>query len=109
MAPALSTLGALLRKLRIDRDLPLRVVAAGAEMDSTLLSKIELDQRVPTPEQAAALAKFFGLAVADFEAKRIAAKFMHDFGGSPAAAQAVSLLQEQAGEYKARKSRKRSS
>jgi transcriptional regulator with XRE-family HTH domain len=97
----------MLRKLRRDRNFPLRVVAAAAEMDSTLLSKVELNQRVPTPAQTAALAKFFGISRGDFEAKRIATKFWQDFGRSPAAGKAVLLLQEQAGEYKVRKYHKK--
>ena len=98
----------MLRKLRQDRNVPLRVVAAAAQMDSTLLSKVELNQRLPTPAQTTALAKFFGVAREELEAKRIATKFWHDFGESPAAEQAVSLLHEQAGEYKVRKPKIRS-
>jgi transcriptional regulator with XRE-family HTH domain len=99
-------LGSMLRRLRQDRNVPLRVVAAAAEMDSTLLSKVELNQRIPTPAQTAALARFFGIARGELEAERIATKFWQDFGKSPAAGKAVLLLQEQAGKYKARKSGK---
>jgi len=76
-------------------------------MDSTLLSKVELNQRIPTLAQTAALAKFFGISRGEFEAKRIATKFWQVFGKSPAAEKAVLLLQEQAGEYKARKRAKK--
>ena len=92
-------LGAWLRQLRQQRNLPLRSVAAGAEMDSTHLSKIELGQRLPTEAQTAALAKFFGVQVEEMEAKRIAARFLHDFGQHPAASRAIMILREQAGEY----------
>ena len=100
-------LGDWLRSLRAARRLPLRVVAAAAEMDSTLLSKIELNQRLPTQEQSVALAAFFKVSVKDFEARRIATKFWQDFGESPVAAHAVSLIQEQAATYKTKSSRRK--
>lgn len=95
-----STLGALLRQLRKARKLPLRSVAAVAEMDSTLLSKIELGQRLPTEPQTKALADFFDLPFEEMEAKRLAERFWMDHGESPAAKRAASLIKEQAAEYK---------
>jgi transcriptional regulator with XRE-family HTH domain len=95
-------LGEWLRSLRAARQLPLRVVAAAAEMDSTLLSKIELNQRLPTSAQAMALAAFFKVPFKDFEARRIATKFWQDFGKSSAAPHAALLIQEQAASYKAK-------
>jgi transcriptional regulator with XRE-family HTH domain len=97
----------MLRGLRLSRDVPLRVVAAAAEMDSTLLSKVELNQRIPTSQQTAALARFFGVPLVELEAKRIATKFRQDFGESAVANEAVLLLHEQAGKYRTRKIQKR--
>jgi transcriptional regulator with XRE-family HTH domain len=96
-------LGAWLRQLRLARDLPLRTVAAAAEMDSTHLSKIELGQRLPTEDQTKALAAFFKVSFQEMEAKRLAERFWLEHGDSPAAKQAVSLLREQAAEYKTKK------
>jgi transcriptional regulator with XRE-family HTH domain len=94
------TLGVILRTLREKRELPLWKVAAAAEMDSALLSKIELGQRLPTPDQTAALAKFFGIASTELESMRIAEKFVNDHGHNPAAAAlALTRIQESAGEY----------
>lgn len=93
-----TTLGATLRRQREDRALPLWKVASAAEMDSTLLSKIELGQRLPTQEQAAALAKFFGVDPIELESMRMAEKFLHDNGHNPAAAAlALARIQETAG------------
>jgi transcriptional regulator with XRE-family HTH domain len=89
--------------MRKDRRLPLRSVAAAADMDSTLLSKIELGQRLPTEEQARALAAFFSLSFEVLEAKRLAERFWLEHGDSPAARRAVSLLREKAADYSARK------
>ncbi len=97
------TLGAVLRKMRKERRLPLRSVAAAADMDSTLLSKIELGQRFPTEEQARALAAFFSFSFDELEAKRLAERFWLEHGDSPAAKKAVTLLKEKAAEYTHRK------
>ena len=100
------TLGAALRKLREDRQLPLWKVAHAAEMDSTLLSKIELGQRLPTPEQTAALATFFRVAVTELESMRMAEKFLSDNGHNPeAAALALTRIRESAGEYSVKRRR----
>lgn len=90
----------MLRRLRETKELPLWKVAHAAEMDSTLLSKIELGQRLPTQEQTAALAKFFGVAVTELESMRMAEKFLSDNGHNPAAAAlALTRIRESAGEY----------
>jgi transcriptional regulator with XRE-family HTH domain len=86
--------------LREEKSLPLWKVAHVAEMDSTGLSKIELGQRLPTPEQTAALAKFFGVALTELESMRMAEKFLRDNGHNPeAAALAGARIRESAGEY----------
>ena len=69
-------------------------------MDSTQLSKIELGQRLPTQEQTAALASFFGADLNDLESMRMAEKFHSDNGHNPAAAAlAAARIHERAGEY----------
>jgi transcriptional regulator with XRE-family HTH domain len=66
-------------------------------MDSALLSKIEHGQRLPTAEQTAAFAKFFGANVTAWEARRMAEKFLSENGHNPAAAVlAVTHMQENA-------------
>ncbi len=55
----MNNLGKLIRKLRTDKDLPLRVVAAQIDIDQAILSKFEHGKRKPTREQVVQLAKFF--------------------------------------------------
>ncbi len=99
-SPGTDTLGAVLRRLRTEKDLPLWKVAAAAETDTAMLSKIELGQRFPTRDQTAALAKFFGIAVNELESMRMAEKFLNDNGHNPAAAAlAAARIRETAGEY----------
>lgn len=80
--------------MREEKDVPLRVVAAAADMDQAHLSKIELGQRVPTEKQAAAMARYFDVDSHDMEARRIAEKFHQDFADNPAAGKAVQMLND---------------
>lgn len=94
MGPSLAGdgFGPFLRRLREQRGLPLREIAAAAGMDQAHLSKIELGQRLPTASQTAALARFFQQDLVELEAHRIAEKFRRKHLGSPAAARAVLIL-----------------
>lgn len=86
--------------------MPLWKVAHAAEMDSTGLSKIELGQRLPTREQTAAFAKFFGVSSTELESMRMAEKFLSDNGHNPeAAALALARIHERAGEYRVKTKR----
>lgn len=86
--------GKWLRRMRDEKDAPLRVVAAAAEMDQAHLSKVELGHRIPTEKQAAALARYFGVDSHEMEARRIAEKFRQDFADNPAAGKAVQMLHD---------------
>jgi transcriptional regulator with XRE-family HTH domain len=69
-------------------------------MDAALLSKIERGQRLPTPEQTVALAKYFSVEATKWEGMRMAEKFLSDNGHNPAAAAlAAARIKESAGEY----------
>jgi transcriptional regulator with XRE-family HTH domain len=88
------TFGEWLREMRDQKNVPLRVVAAAAEMDQAHLSKVELGHRVPTDRQATALARYFGVDSHEMEARRIAEKFRQDFADNPAAGTAVQMLHD---------------
>ena len=96
---AASELGSFLRKLRGGRNEPQWRVAAAAEMDSASLSKIELGDRLPTPEQAGLLARFFGVPLREIERRRIAAKFWLEHGNNPAVAAAAEAIHDTATAY----------
>lgn len=92
--------GEWLRGLRVEKDLPLRAVAAAAEMDVALLSKIGLGQRLPTEEQTAKMARFFGVPDTFMQGRRMAEKFRLENQDNPKAArEAISMLAEGAGIY----------
>lgn len=86
--------GEWLRHQREERKLPLRAVAAAAEMDQAHLSKAELGQRSLTAEQVAAIAKFLKLDATEMEARRIAEKFRMEHADNPAALQALQILND---------------
>ena len=88
--------GEWLRQMRENKEVPLRVVAAAAEMDQAHLSKAELGQRLLTAEQAAAIAKYFKVDATEMEAHRIAEKFRTEHAENPAAAQALQFLNDAA-------------
>lgn len=91
--------GEWLRGLRETKKVPLRVVAAAAEMDQAHLSKAELGQRLLTTEQASAIAKFFRVNETEMEARRIVEKFRTEHSDNPAAEQAVNMLHEDPATY----------
>lgn len=95
--------GEWLRGLREAKELPLRVVAAAAEMDQAHLSKVELGQRLLTAEQAASIAKFFHLNATEIEARRIVEKFRLEHADNPAAEQAIHMLHEDPAAYGSKK------
>lgn len=89
---AIPGFGAYLRGFRTERGLTLREVAAAVGMDQAHLSKAELGQRLPTPSQIGALARFFRQDPVEFEAHGIAEKFRRRHAGSAAALHAIHLL-----------------
>ena len=55
----MQSIGDTLRKLREEKELPLRKVAAMLDIDTSLLSKIERNERRANREQVIALAKIY--------------------------------------------------
>jgi transcriptional regulator with XRE-family HTH domain len=53
----MKTFGEYIRKVREERDLPLRKVAAALDIDTSILSKIERNERVATKEMIPILAE----------------------------------------------------
>ena len=95
-----SSFGEFIRKLRQDREEPLRVVAAGVGIDSTLLSKIERGVRFPTEAQISKFAKFFKIPEQELKGRVIADKVTCEYGDQGAALHAVQILKERAAPYR---------
>ena len=93
--PSRPRFGPWLRELRQERALALREVAAAVGMDQAHLSKAELGQRIPTPEQVSRLAKFFRIPASQMEARRVAERALQEIEASGVAKEALSILREE--------------
>ena len=61
----MKTLGETLKQAREEKELILRRVAAEVDIDQSLISKFEKNERKPTKEQIIRLANFYGLSEND--------------------------------------------
>jgi transcriptional regulator with XRE-family HTH domain len=95
-----SSFGEFIRKLRLERDEPLRVVAAAVGIDSTLLSKLEHGDRFPTEVQISKVAKFFRVPERELKGRVIADKVTSEYDDDDAALHAAHILKERATPYK---------
>ena len=95
-----SSFGEFIRKLRQNREEPLRVVAAGVEIDSTLLSKLEHGDRFPTEVQISKFAKYFKLPEEELKGRVIADKVASEYDDNAAFLYAANILKERATPYK---------
>ena len=102
-----SSFGQFIRRLRQDREEPLRVVAAAVGIDSTLLSKLEHGGRFPTEAQISKLAKFFKVPEQEVKGRVIADKVTSEYGDKAAALHAAYIIQERATQYKTNSETKR--
>ena len=95
-----SSFGEFIRKMRLDREEPLRVVAAAVDIDSTLLSKLEHGDRFPTEAQISKFAKFFKVPEGELKGRVIADKVTSEYDDEEAALHAAYILKERATPYK---------
>lgn len=95
--------GEMIRDWRKQRGEPLRVVAAAIEIDSTLLSKIERGERLPTVTQTCKFAAYFGIPLEELTAQVIAEKIVAEYGPQKATLQAVDIVKERAAAYQTEK------
>src|SRR5438477_4077749 len=92
-----SQLGAWLRGLRGVKGVPLRTVAARADLDSTLLSKFECGERIPTDTQGIALADYFKVSRKEMHKQLVAARILREHGSDPILREAITVVREQTG------------
>ena len=98
--PSPAGFGAWLRRLREEKQAAIRNVAAAVDMDSSHLGKVERGVRLPTFDQAVAIARFLGVPEADMRSRFYAAKiWLTCDGDAEVAALASSRVQEHAASY----------
>jgi len=93
------SLGERLRNLRQARNEPLRVVAAAIEVDSSLLSKIEHNDRLPTDLQLQRLASYYDIPLEELTAYAIAEKIVMSYTSNPATLRALRIAEARINAY----------
>ena len=76
----MKSFGEYIRKSREDIGLPLRKVAAALDIDTSILSKIERNERRATTEMIPILAETLGKTEKDIEIQFIQSSIITDFG-----------------------------
>jgi transcriptional regulator with XRE-family HTH domain len=90
----MDSLGDTIRKLREEKQLPLRTVAAFLDIDQAILSKIERGQRKPTREQVVKLAEYFKVKENDLLVAWLSDKLVYEVEDEELALQAIQLAEE---------------
>ena len=90
----MDSLGDTIRKLRENKELPLRTVAAFLDIDQAILSKIERGQRKPTREQVLSLAKYFNVKQNDLLIAWLSDKLVYELQDEEVALMALKLAEE---------------
>ena len=90
----MESLGDTIRKLREDKELPLRTVAAFLDIDQAILSKIERGQRKPTREQVVKLAAYFKVKENDLLVAWLSDKLVYEVEDEEMALKALQVAEE---------------
>lgn len=84
----------IIRKLREERELPLRTVAAFLDIDQAILSKIERGQRKPTREQVVKLAEYYKVNENDLIVAWLSDKLVYEIENEQFALQALQVAEK---------------
>lgn len=86
-------IGALLRQLRLAKGLLLRELSAKTQLDTTLLSKIEHGDRLPTREQIRLLVKVYREAKEKIMLSWLSDRIVQEVGQEKLAIAAISVAE----------------
>ena len=90
----MDSLGETIRKLRENKELPLRTVAAFLNIDQAILSKIERGKRKPTRELVVKLAEYFKVKENDLLIAWLSDKLVNDVEDEDMALKALQVAEE---------------
>jgi predicted nucleotidyltransferase/DNA-binding XRE family transcriptional regulator len=90
------SLGETVRKLREEKELPLRTVAANLDIDQAILSKIERGLRKPNKDLVIKLAKFFNVPEKELLLTFLADKVLYEISGEEMGLEALQIAEERA-------------
>jgi predicted nucleotidyltransferase/DNA-binding XRE family transcriptional regulator len=90
------SLGETIRKLREEKELPLRTVAAYLDIDQAILSKIERGLRKPNRELVIQLATYFNIPEKDLMVSWLADKVLYEVADEEMGLEALKVAEERA-------------
>ena len=90
----MDSLGKTIRKLRENKELPLRTVAAFLNIDQAILSKIERGKRKPSREHVVKLAEYFNVKENDLLIAWLSDKLVNDMEDEDMALKALQVAEE---------------
>ncbi len=90
----MNSLGDTIRKLREDKELPLRTVSAYLDIDQAILSKMERGQRKATREQVVKLAEYFKVKENDLLVAWLSDKLVYEVAEEQVALKALQVAEE---------------
>ncbi len=99
----MDNLGETIRKLREEKELPLRTVAAFLDIDQAILSKIERGQRNANRQQVVKLAEFFKTDETDLLVSWLSDKLVYEVADEEVALKALKVAEEKVTYQKTKK------
>lgn len=90
----MDSLGDTVKKLREEKELPLRTVAAFLDIDQAILSKMERGHRKPTREQVVKLAGYFKVKENDLLVAWLSDKLAYELEDEEVALKALQMAEE---------------
>ncbi len=85
--------------MRIQKKVTLHKVATGADIDMTLLSKIERSERFPSFDQLKRLSDYFKANETLLKALLISGKIIKEYGLTPTTLDAIQMVNEKFASY----------
>jgi transcriptional regulator with XRE-family HTH domain len=99
----MQTLGNTLKSAREEKGLILRKVAAKVNIDQSLISKFEKNERKPTLDQVLRLAKFYKISKSDLMINWYSEKIAEDLKYTESTSEILKVAEEKIKYYKAQK------
>ena len=97
----MKTLGDTLKCAREEKELILRKVAAEVDIDQSLISKFEKNERKPTMEQIVRLANFYGLPESELIINWYSEKIADELKYTESTSKILKVAEEKINSYKA--------
>ncbi len=102
----MKTLGDILREAREQKELILRKVSARVDIDQSLISKFEKNERKPTKEQLIRLADFYNLSEKELIISWYSEKIAQDLKYTESTSEILKVAEEKVKYYKSRQNGK---